>query len=436
MTGLITLSGDYGYEPIKISDVTATEIDASGATWIVANIGSQINLYPIQVRDSGNVILTGGVINGQVSLTLDWRDAYVNSAAVFAGDVVEVMIQDWTISRAWDAIRFSGSASNTFTVDNVWLTDVRDDGIENDNGMSGTVSNSLFDGVFVGISLADSDTGNQTANLVTVDNVLIRMERYQYNGEFTHQSIFKVEAGISPGLSIHNSVFAIEDVNHRGTSRLEIAWNSVVSASNNYFLNLSDTPLPRDYPKPPAGFTILQGAEARAYWESARTDWIANHNTATGGSGPDITGTATADNLTGSAYGENIFGLKGGDALAGMAGSDRLFGHAGQDTLRGGTGDDVINGGQGRDQLVGGSGADRFVYKAGGADRVTDFELGLDKLAISLAMTGGMTDASQVISTFASDVGSDILFDFGGGNTVLLSGIGSTAGLSGDLLIF
>ena len=435
MTEVITLSGDYGYEPIKISNVTNTEIDASNATWIVANTGSLINLYPIQVRDSADVILTGGDINGLVSLSLDWQDAYVNSAAVFAGDVTQVLIQDWTISRAWDAIRFSGSASNTFTVDNVWLTDVRDDGIENDDGMSGTVSNSLFDGVFVGISLADSNTGDQTANVVTVDNVLIRMESYLYKGEVTHQSIFKVEAGKSPGLVIHDSVFAIEDVNHNGTSRLEIAWNSVISSSNNYFLNLSDTPLPADYPMPPAGFTILQGAAARAYWESARTNWIANHN-ASGGPGADITGTAAADNLTGTTFGENMFGYKGGDVLAGMAGADRLFGQVGHDTLRGGAGDDVLSGGYGNDRLTGGNGADRFVFKAGGAEVVTDFELGRDTLLINRSLTGGMTNANQIINTFATDVGSDILFDFGGGNTVLLSGIGSTAGLAGDLLTF
>ena len=435
MTDVITLSGDYGYEPIKISGVTGTEIDATDATWIVANIGTKINLYPIQVRDSGNVILTGGVINGQVPLDMDWRDAYVNSAAVFAGDVKQVLIQDWTISRAWDAIRLSGSASNTFKIDNVWLTDVRDDGIENDNGMSGTVSNSLFDGVFVGISLADSGTGDQTSNVVTVDNVLIRMESYEYNGRVTHQSIFKTEAGKSPGLSIHDSVFAIEDVNHEGQGRLEIAWNSVVSSSNNYFLNLSNTPLPSDYPKPPAGFTILQGAAARAYWESARTDWISNHN-AIGGPGADITGTASADNLTGSSAGESLFGLKGSDGLSGMAGSDKLFGQIGQDTLRGGTGNDVLNGGQGADQLSGGAGADRFVFKAGGADRVTDFEIGVDTLAISKTMTGGMTNAANIISTFATDVGSDVLLDFGGGNTILLTGIGSTAGLAGDLMAY
>lgn len=434
MANVITLTGNYGYQEYQIDGLTAATIDASNAQWIVANIGTQTNLYPVSVRDSGNIIIMGGTIVGEVPLDMDWADAYVNSAALYFRDVTHVLVEDWTISQAWDAIRFAGAATDTFTVDNTWLVNVRDDGIENDNGMSGTISNSLFDGVFVGISTADSDTGDQTSNLVTLDNVLIRMESFNYQGEFTHQSIFKVEEGKSPGLSIHDSVFAIEDVNHHGTSRLAIAWNSVVSASNNYFLNLSDTPLPADYPKPPAGFTILQGAAARAYWESARADWIAVHN-GTGGLGATITGAATSEALTGTAKGERMDGMLGNDVVSGMAGSDKLYGQKGTDTLRGGIGDDLLNGGRGNDLLVGGDGADKFVFRDGGADKIQDFDLGFDRLVISQTFTGGMTNAGQVLSTYAHTVGADVLFDFGNGNTILLAGIGSVSYLYGDVLI-
>ena len=286
----------------------------------------------------------------------------------------------------------------------------------------------------MGISLADSDTGNQTANVVSLDNVLIRMESYLYKGEMTHQSIFKVEEGKSPGLRIHDSVFAIEDVSHRGLTRLEIAWNSVISASNNYFLNLSNTPLPADYPKPPAGFTILQGAAARAYWANARDNWIATHN-GDGGLGPDITGTTSADALSGTILGESIFGLQGSDALSGLAGTDRLFGQRGTDTLRGGTDADLLNGGKGNDLLIGGAGADRFVFRDSGADRIADFTLGIDSFEVSSALTGGMINARNIINTFATVVAEGVLFDFGSGGTVLLSGLGSTAGLMGDMVI-
>ena len=425
MTQTITLSGDYQYDSWKIDNLSNAIIKAYSAEWIVANIGSHTNTYPVSVRDSGTVTLAGGTIVGEVSLTLDWKDAYVNSAAVMARDVTDMTIQDWTISRAWDGIRLSGNSDDTFTIDNVWLTDIRDDGIENDFGQSGTVKDSLFDGVFVGISLASSETGNQTDHVVTLDNVLIRMKSFLYQGEVTHQSIFKTEAGKSPGLNIHDSVFAIEDVNHHGTSRLEIAWDSVVSASNNYFLNLSDTPLPKDYPMPPAGFTVLQGAAARAYWQSARADWIAVHN--------GTLGTNADDTLTGGSDAETIFAYQGQDKIYANGGDDKLFGQLGNDTLSGGGGADTIGGGRGDDLLFGGTGGDTFLFLSGGDDRVRHYQVGIDSLSISQATTGGITDAALLIATYASVTDAGVLFDFGQGNTILLSGIGSLAGLAGDL---
>ena len=274
MPDTITLSGNYGYEAYKVTGIASTTIDASDAAWTVANIGDEVNLYPFSVRDSSDVTMQGGTINGEVSLELDWEDAYVNSAAVYSRNVDDVVIRDWTIDRAWDAIRVRSESDGTFEIDRVHLTNIRDDGVENDDGLSGTISNSLFDGVFVGVSLADGGTGDRTDNVVTLDNVMIRMESFEYKGEETHQSIFKTVEGVSPKLSLHDCVFAIEDVDHAGQGRLQIAWDNVVSSSDNVFLNLSDDPLPDDYPMPPEGFTVLQGQEARDYWETARAEFV------------------------------------------------------------------------------------------------------------------------------------------------------------------
>lgn len=271
----ITLTGDYGYDQYRTSNLTETEIDASTASWIVSNTGDNLNLYPVLVTDSDSVVLSGGVVDGEVPLDLDWEDAYINSAAVFARDSDAVTFRDWTISEAWDGIRITGEDDATFTVENVWMSNIRDDGIENDRGLSGTVSDVLMDGVFVGISLYESDTNDQTDQTVTFDNVLMRMESFEYKGEATHQPFFKFEDGVSPQLSIHDSVFAIDIVDHREWGRLQDAWDSVSESTGNYFLNLSDTPLPDDYPRPPEGFTVLEGAEAREFWEESRADWLA-----------------------------------------------------------------------------------------------------------------------------------------------------------------
>src|SRR5690606_12347706 len=75
-----------------------------------------------------------------------------------------------------------------------------------------------------------------------------------------------------------DSVFAIENVVHGGLERLELAWELLDERSTgNFFLNLSDAPLPDDYPTPPNGWTILQGQEAREHWQMVRDEWVAEH---------------------------------------------------------------------------------------------------------------------------------------------------------------
>ena len=358
MTEPMTLGKDYGYEQFKISGLKSSVIDASDASWIVANMGSNINLYPVLVSDSAGVTLLGGTINGEVSLDMERVDLYVNSAAIFMRDTKDAVIRDWTIKQAWDGIRIRGS--DHFTIDRVWMTGVRDDAVENDDGLSGTIRNSLLDGVFVGLSTADSRTSKQTQNVVIFDDVLIRMEKYLDHGKLTHQSPFKVTSN-SPSMKIYDSVIAIEDVNHIGQARLAEAWKKTVDASGNYFLNLSDKPLPSSYPTPPKGFTVLQGAEARKFWEAARSDWIAEFT----GEDPDAPPTGSEAGMTeiiGTSGNDKISGGDSNDSIMGKAGNDILMGNGGDDILRGQDGHDQLKGGLGADILIGGTGNDTFRF--------------------------------------------------------------------------
>ncbi len=149
---------------------------------------------------------------------------------------------------------------------------------------------------------------------------------------------------------------------------------------------------------------------------------------ATGGAGTDrlinfenIIGSAYNDTLTGSAGNNVIEGGAGNDVLDGGAGSDTASyatagaavtvnlgfatpqntGGAGMDTLRnfeyligsrfndtltGDAGNNVLKGGAGADRLTGGAGMDSFVFNSKlGADIITDFVSGTDKLCLSQA---------------------------------------------------
>ena len=298
MASVIRLVGDYGYTAWEFPDgSTADVIDASDASWIEANLGDTLNLYPFQVSGAKEgLLIRGGTIFGEVPLDTDWKVTYVNSAGVRIADSPGVIIEGWRASQTWDAIRVVGD-SDDFTIRDVWVSDSRDDAVENDDALSGTISDSLFDGVMSGISLGDGDVDGSD-NVVTLDGILLRSEPFLYKGEFTHGSPFKMnkdDPDVTPSLRIYNSVIAIEDVDHSGQERLAKAWDKTIDAAGNYFLNLSNDALPDDYPLPGKGWTILQGQAARDFWEDSRADWIEHHQGEASGTGSPVAFPAEMD---------------------------------------------------------------------------------------------------------------------------------------------
>ena len=88
-------------------------------------------------------------------------------------------------------------------------------------------------------------------------------------------------------------------------------------------------------------------------------------------------GAGVAVDATG--YGESLLmvGRRDPVELTGGDGHDTIYGSDGADTLRGGGGEDL---------LVGGAGADTFVFSHGPADRVRDWQDGVDLLLAPDAM--------------------------------------------------
>ena len=139
------------------------------------------------------------------------------------------------------------------------------------------------------------------------------------------------------------------------------------------------------------------------------------NDTLNGGSGHDrLYGGLGNDVLNGGAGRDRLFGEAGADSLNGGRGNDKLYGGDGDDTLNGGDGHDVLAGGHGYDTLTGGKGADTFfislkrvIDRQNGEvhsnhDKVTDFELGIDRVALVSAHLS--TDYQDlVIETFSAN---------------------------------
>ena len=337
-----TLTGDYGYKEYWVKDASGTMIDASTADW---HIAANETVPAFNIYDSNGVVIDGGEIWGEVSQTAEWASVYNHMATGFrVSNSPNTTIRNVHIDGTWDGIRFvpddslkvANGNSNGWLVEDVWMTNIRDDAIENDFAHTGTLRDSLLDGVFSAFGTVNDQSAH---GILTVDDSIIVMKDYLKDGVMTHGSPFKFNTSLpdnNPDLQIFNSIIAVQDPSHNGMARLKEAWANLTESSGNYYLNLSDTPFPKNYPLPPKGFTILQGQEARDFLATEKAKWLAEHgegDPATPLPPPenDITGTDAADKLIGTSGIDNIVAKGGADFLSGKEGSDKLTGGAGKD---------------------------------------------------------------------------------------------------------
>ncbi len=171
-------------------------------------------------------------------------------------------------------------------------------------------------------------------------------------------------------------------------------------------------------------------------------------DTISGGGGDDfINGTIGNDILNGDTGEDRLFGGTGADVLSGGGGNDKLFGQSendtligqsGDDTLSGGGGDDVLDGGTGTDLLIGNGGTDTFVFSTNyGSDTVIGFVNNSDSLKLNQDLWGGGLTALEVVSTFGTDNAAGVLFDFGNGDTIQVSGYNvRITSIEDDILLF
>ncbi|MEO8531710.1 MAG: calcium-binding protein, partial [Deltaproteobacteria bacterium] len=125
----------------------------------------------------------------------------------------------------------------------------------------------------------------------------------------------------------------------------------------------------------------------------------------------------------GGAVGDVLVSIEG---LIGSAFNDTLIGDAGANRLDGGAGDDILSGA---------AGADVFVFAIGsGSDTITDFEAGIDHLALDDALWFGESGTlADILSAHSVVDGADLVLTFAGGETLRLH---DQAGLDpNDILI-
>ena len=127
------------------------------------------------------------------------------------------------------------------------------------------------------------------------------------------------------------------------------------------------------------------------------------------------------DIIVGGSGRDYLDGGRGKDLLKGGAGGDKLLGDDGKDVLKGGAGGDLLAGGEGNDVMTGNAGSDTFLFNfapgAGGVDKITDFDVGHDTIALlkeafdQIGPAGDLGVAKFYIGAHAHDKSDRVIYD-------------------------
>lgn len=256
-----------------------TVFDATNAKWTGTNDGGSPIPWTITLRDSNsgnNACWFGADIRGAWDDTdpgISWENPYHHSGGITI-DLANFLLEGIRIDNQGDGIRAYGP---NVRIRAAYLSDIHDDCIENDDVHSLTTEDSLLDGCYVAFSarpFKNSKPEDGSDNLWIVRDTLVRLEPQPtvYRGPSPgHGGFFKWDSeGRSPQMSIHNTVFRVDQEPNHGTIGIP---DSLVmeSCSNNTIVWLGSGEFPETLP---SCFTVTTD---ESVWDDAVAEWRARH---------------------------------------------------------------------------------------------------------------------------------------------------------------
>jgi hypothetical protein len=234
--------------------------------------------YAVDVGRTGGgarACYIGGTYVGQQPRTIAWEESKaIGGAALRFEHEGGAYIAGLMVDNHHDGIDLRANnptdpgSGDGWLFEHWYLKYIRDDAVAADDLTSGTVSDVLFDGVFVGFSAArDGSQPNQAAGSpIVLENVLIRLQEMpsaQYGMDHGHLLKWSPEA---PRPIIRNSTFFIED-NAAGEwppgtvlENVTLVWDPASGSAP------SLDPMP--------GLTITTDVSV---WEDAKQRWLERH---------------------------------------------------------------------------------------------------------------------------------------------------------------
>jgi hypothetical protein len=223
------------------------------------------------------------LVVGDIPLSWTWQQAHAGgqdgiTTKVAAGPASLACARLHNVEDGWNPREHPYPTNKGFMdAHDLYMTGIRDDAIEDDNFMPGTIRDSLFDGVHTFLSEQNQRNGGtwQGATVGSGEDPTIHLTRvyvrlYATNPDRGPGRWFKWQPrGLQPHrLEITDSVFAI------GATPASWKIPQATWRGTNFILWLAEG----NYPGPrPAGVTVLEGAPAQATWAQIRNTWLATH---------------------------------------------------------------------------------------------------------------------------------------------------------------
>jgi hypothetical protein len=217
--------------------------------------------------------IIGGTVIGQQARDLTWQE--IKSS--HDGDGLRIDGTGWYVV---DGLRVDnvedgiGVFGENFVLRNLYFTHIRDDCVENDALAEGLISDSLFDGCFMGVSERPSEGFNisdPSSGTLTLNRVLVRLEPMAHDDASSgvgNGQLFKWSS-LSNRLMLRDSIFLVEQESLNGSDSMVFPENT---EARNVTLVWTGAGA---YPGPlPSGVTVTRD---RSIWEDARCTWLARH---------------------------------------------------------------------------------------------------------------------------------------------------------------
>lgn len=218
----------------------------------------------------------------------EWAYPENDAGQIFMRDTdhIDVMFEGWRLHQNWDPIRISDHNNarqhDNITIRKVWMTDVVDDAIENDNHYGNiSIVECLIERCFVYWSDRNTSSARSGQGVCTTSDCLIWMDDILHSSQTYWQQrlLYKLNSRAT-SFDIYNTYFRFGAINpadfpNRHPFYELLNYGKLRNSANNVILWTDNSSYPAQIPP---GFTVQTGAAALDTWNTLAAAWKANHD--------------------------------------------------------------------------------------------------------------------------------------------------------------